>query len=125
MSGAVLAYLGDAVIEIMTRQRVIESGVTNVGKLNKMASKYVRATVQSEGVERMLPHLSEEETDIFKRGRNAHGVAVPKSATALEYRRATGMEALFAYLYINGRNERLAELFDIAFPKEEEEKSEA
>ena len=121
MSGAVLAYLGDAVIEIMTRQRVIESGVTNVGKLNKMAAKYVRATVQSEGVERMLPHLSEEETDVFKRGRNAHGVAIPKSATALEYRRATGMEALFAYLYLNGRSERLSELFDIAFPKEETE----
>lgn len=121
MSGAVLAYLGDAVIEIMTRQRVIESGVTNVGKLNKMAAKYVRATVQSEGVERMLPYLSEEETDVFKRGRNAHGVAIPKSATALEYRRATGMEALFAYLYLNGRSERLSELFDIAFPKEETE----
>ncbi len=125
MSGAVLAYLGDAVIEIMTRQRVIESGVTNVGKLNKMAAKYVRATVQSEGVERMLPHLSEEETDVFKRGRNAHGVAIPKSATALEYRRATGMEALFAYLYLNGRSERLSELFDIAFPKEETEISDS
>ncbi len=123
LNGAVLAYLGDAVIEIMTRKRVIDSGVSNVGKLNKMASHYVRATVQSEGVERILPLLTEKETDIFKRGRNAHGVSIPKSATALEYRRATGMEALFAYLYLEGQTERMELLFDTAFPKEEVEQS--
>jgi ribonuclease-3 family protein len=63
----------------------------------------------------MLPHLTEEEIAVFKRGRNAHGIAIPKSASASQYRRATGMEALFAFLYLNGREERMEELFRIGY----------
>ncbi len=115
LSGAPLAYLGDAVLELITRRYLLSTGIIDVGKLNQMALSYVRATAQSEAVERLMPHLTEEETAVFKRGRNAHGIAIPKSASASQYRRATGMEALFGYLYLQGREERMAELFRIGY----------
>jgi len=115
LSAASLAYLGDAVLELMTRQHLLKSGVSHVGKLNAMALSYVRATAQSAAVDRILPYLSEEETAIYKRGRNAHGIAIPKSASASQYRRATGFEALFGYLYVEGREERMRELFRIGY----------
>lgn len=115
LNGTSLAYLGDSVLEVIVRQYLLSTGVTDVGKLNSMALSYVRATAQSEAVERILPHLSEEETHVFKRGRNAHGIAIPKSASASQYRRATGLEALFGYLYINNQTERMKELFSIGF----------
>ena len=115
LGGAPLAYLGDSVLELITRQYLLSTGVSDVGKLNAMALSYVRATAQSEAVERILPHLSDDEMHVFKRGRNAHGVAIPKSASASQYRRATGLEALFGYLYINGMTDRMKELFVIGF----------
>ncbi len=118
LSGTSLAYLGDAVFELLTRQYLLSTGVTDVGKLNKMALSYVRATAQSDAVERMLPILTEEETAVFKRGRNANGISIPKSASAPQYRRATGLEALFAHLYAKGEKERLRELFVIGFCSE-------
>ena len=121
LSSAQLAYLGDAVLELMTRRHLLQSGVAHVGKLNAMALSYMRATAQSDAVERILPHLSEEETAVYKRGRNAHGVSIPKSASASQYRRATGMEALFGYLYLMGREERLQELFLLAYGLSNEE----
>lgn len=119
LGGAPLAYLGDSVLELITRQYLLSTGVCDVGKINSMALSYVRATAQSEAVERILPHLTEEELHIFKRGRNAHGVAIPKSASASQYRRATGLEALFGHLYIEGKTERMKELFVIGFCIEE------
>ncbi len=115
LSGATLAYLGDAVIEIMVREYIIRLGITDPGKLNAVAKKFVSAKAQSAGVEHILTHLSEEETAVYKRGRNAHGISVPRSATVAEYRRATGLEALFAYLHLSGERERLRELFEITF----------
>lgn len=115
LSSVDLAYLGDAVLELMTRQHLLNSGVKDVGKLNHMALSYVKATAQSDAVERILPHLSEEETAVFKRGRNAHGIAIPKSASAAQYRRATGFEALFGYLYVKGRRDRMKELFILGY----------
>ena len=120
LGGAPLAYLGDSVLELITRQYLLSTGVSDVGKLNAMALSYVRATAQSEAVERILPHLSDDEMHVFKRGRNAHGVAIPKSASASQYRRATGLEALFGYLYINGMTDRMKELFTIGFSIEEQ-----
>ncbi len=119
LSGTSLAYLGDAVFELITRQYLLSTGVTDVGKLNKMALSYVKATSQSEAVERLLPVLTDEETAVYKRGRNANGISIPKSASAPQYRRATGLEALFAHLYANGEKERLRELFVIGFCSEE------
>lgn len=118
--GASLAYLGDAVLETLTREYLIKTGVRDVGKLNSLALSYVKATAQSKAIEKLLPLLSEEEAGIFKRGRNAHGVSIPKSASAGEYRRATGMEALFGWLYLNGKVERMRELFRIAYSESNE-----
>ncbi len=115
MNGATLAYLGDAVIELLVRRSLIERGVGNVGEMNGAADAMVRAGAQSAAMDRLLPLLSEEETAIYKRGRNAHSHTVPKSAKVSEYRRASGMEALFAYLYLEGRQERLEELFLAAY----------
>ena len=117
LSGTSLAYLGDAVFELITRQYLLSTGVTDVGKLNKMALSFVKATSQSEAVEKLIPILTEEETQIFKRGRNANGISIPKSASAPQYRRATGLEALFAHLYAQGKKERLKELFLVGFVK--------
>lgn len=110
MSSSALAYLGDAVLEVMVRRMLVETGVGSAGKLNELSRAYVRATRQSAGLERLLPHLTEEETAVYRRGRNAAG-AHPKSATVGEYRRATGFEALLGYLYLKNDTERLTELF--------------
>jgi ribonuclease-3 family protein len=120
LNGLSLAYLGDAVLEVQTRKRLLSLGITDVGKLNKMALNYVRAVDQSAAMERILPLLSEDEEAIYKRGRNSHGVSAPKSATVVEYRRATGMEALFGWLYLENDLARIEELFDLAFPRQEQ-----
>ena len=120
LNGLTLAYLGDAVLEIMVREKVIESGYTDVGKLNNMARTFVRATEQSTAVDKILPLLDDEEMSIIKRGRNAKG-NTPKSASTVEYRRATGFEALFAFLHLKGRTERLKFLFEVAYKDHFEE----
>lgn len=114
MSGAALAYLGDAVMEVAIRRRLLDTGISNAGRLSAMSLDYVRATAQSAGLEVLLPHLTEEEEAVYRRGRNAAGPH-PKSATVNEYRRATGLEALFGYLYLSGDTARLEELADIYF----------
>ncbi len=118
LNGLSLAYLGDAVIELLARKRVLSLGYTDVGKLNALARDYITARAQSAAFERLLPALSEAEADLYKRGRNAKGISAPKSASVGEYRRATGMEALFGALYADGRIDRLKELFEIAYPEE-------
>lgn len=116
-SPAALAYLGDSVIELMVRRHLVLSGVSDAGKLNELSRSYVRATSQSDAMERIMPLLTDEELTFFKWGRNLH-TAVPKSASVGQYRRATGMETLFACLYLDGREERMNELFTAAFNAE-------
>lgn len=115
LNGSTLAYLGDCVLELITREYLIQTGVTDVGKLNREALDFVRATRQAEAVSRILPLLDEEEAAFFKRGRNANGISAPKSASVAEYRRATGLEALFAHLYLTEKTERMRDLFRHAF----------
>ena len=115
LSGATLAYLGDAVFEVIVRRYLVSLGIADGGELSRLALNFVRATAQSAGMDRLIPHLTEDEEYIYKRGRNANGISIPKSASAREYRRATGMEALFAYLDLTGQNERAEELFKIAY----------
>ena len=115
LNGLSLAYLGDAVLEVQTRKRLLSLGITDVGKLNKLALHYVRAVDQSAAVERILPHLTEDEEAAYKRGRNSHGVSAPKSATVAEYRRATGMETLFGYLHVTGQADRIDALFRLGY----------
>ena len=115
MNGATLAYLGDAVLEVLVRKYLISLGVANGGTLSHLALNFVRATAQSAGMDKILPILTEDEEYVYKRGRNANGIAIPKSASAREYRRATGMEALFAYLDLTNQQDRARELFGIAY----------
>lgn len=115
LSGATLAYLGDAVLEVLVRRYLVGLGIADGGRLSKLALNFVRATAQSEGMDKLDGKLTEQEEYIYKRGRNAHGISIPKSASAVEYRRATGMEALFGYLDLIGDSERAAELFGIAY----------
>lgn len=100
----------------------IKLGSMPVGKLHKYAVRLVKASFQSEFYGRVEGILSEDELSILKRGRNAHSATVPKNADPSEYRRATGIESLFGYLYLNGKNERLKEIFDIAINIFESEK---
>ena len=115
LNGATLAYLGDAVLEVLVRRYLVSLGFSDGGKLSRLALNFVKATAQSAGVSRLEGHLTEEEEYVYKRGRNAGGISIPRSASAAEYRRATGMEALFGYLDLKGRADRIAELFDIAY----------
>ena len=117
---ASLAYLGDAVLELRVRERLLELGYTSSKALNVHALEYVRAGAQARAMERILPVLTEEESAVFHRGRNHGHGAHPKGATVGEYRNATGMEALFGYLYMTKNEARIAELFALAYPKETE-----
>ncbi len=117
-STAALAYLGDAVIELFVRERLVEKGYTSSKALNARALDFVRAAAQAAAMERLMPHLTEEEEAAFRRGRNIGHTNTPKRATVAEYRNATGMEALFGYLYATDRRDRAAALFELAYPKE-------
>ena len=125
ISSCELAYLGDAVIELLTRARLVEKGIHGAGNLNKAALGYVTAVAQSAALEKLLPALTEKETEVFKRGRNQHSASIPKSASAAQYRRATGFEALFGYLWLNGEQERAKYLFSVAYPEEGESEDSA
>ena len=116
-STAALAYLGDCIIELCVRQRLVNEGLASSRTLNKAALDYVRAPKQAEAMKNILPLLTEEENAVFHRGRNIGHTNTPKSATVAEYRAATGMEALFGYLHLAGRSERITELFEAAYPK--------
>ena len=119
-STASLAYLGDCVIELCVRERLVRQGLSSSASLNKKALDYVKATAQARAMKNLLPILTEEEEGVFRRGRNIGHTNTPKSATVAEYRSATGMEALFGYLHLAGRAERIRELFDAAYPENDE-----
>ena len=93
---------------------MVKSGNIPPEKLHSESLLFVTASNQSIALENILPVLTETETEIYKRGRNAKS-RVPKSASAIEYRRATGMECLFGYLYLSDNKDRIKELFDVAF----------
>ena len=115
-STAALAYLGDCVIEMCVREHLVRSGISSSARLNRLALDFVRAPRQAEAMKKILPLLDEEETAVFHRGRNTGHGNTPKSATVAEYRAATGMEALFGYLHLAGREERIRTLFAAAYP---------
>ena len=111
MSNLGLAHIGDGVFELLCRSYLCARGGKNVGNLHRDTIAMVKATAQAEFVDRLLPLLTEEEMAYYRRGKNAHVHAVPKSATAAEYAKATGLEALFGALYLAGKTQRLNELF--------------
>lgn len=108
-----LAYLGDAVFELLVRSKLIAEGNRPVNKLNKQATSYVKASAQAEAYHKLEDKLSDEELAVLKRGRNAKTFTHAKNATISDYRHATGVEALFGYLYLKGRNGRIVELFEL------------
>ena len=105
-----LAYIGDAIYEVVIRTIIVEKGNAPVNKLHHKASSLVKATAQQESMEIILPLLSSEEEAVFKRGRNAKSYTSAKNASIIDYRIATGFEALMGYLYLTGKNERMLEL---------------
>lgn len=111
MNPVVLAFVGDAVYTLLVRKRLALGSAFKTGELNRMASLKVSAHGQSELLEKILPLLSEEESEIYRRGRNAKKLSKSKHASAAEYTRSTGLEAVVGYLYLIGRYERIEELF--------------
>ena len=109
-----LAYIGDAVYEIVIRTIIVEKGNAPVNKLHHKASSLVKAVAQKAAMEKILPLLTEEEEAVYKRGRNAKSYTSAKNASVIDYRIATGFEALMGFLYLMGRNERMLELVKIA-----------
>ncbi|MBQ8639737.1 MAG: ribonuclease III [Lachnospiraceae bacterium] len=106
-SPLVLAYLGDAVYELMIRTILVSKGNIQVNKLNSQATKFVKASAQAAIAHAIAEELTQEEASIYRRGRNAKSYTVAKHATMSDYRHATGLEALCGFLYLKGESERL------------------
>ena len=106
-----LAHMGDCVFEILCRGYLCARGGKNVGNLHRDTINMVKATSQAKFMDKLLPLLTEEELAYYRRGKNSHVHAVPKSCSPAEYAKATGLEALFGALYLAGKTDRLNELF--------------
>ena len=112
-SPLVLAFLGDAVYELIIRSMLVNKANKPVNKLNKESSSLANAKTQARFAQILSEHLSEEELRIYKRGRNTTSHSVPKNASISDYRQATGFEALLGYLYLQDKLDRIMELVDI------------
>lgn len=113
LSPVTLAFVGDAVYSLYVREALVLSTDYSTGTLQKLASAQVSAHGQSGLLEKLLPLFTDEETDIYKRGRNAKKATKSKNASVAEYNRSTGFEAVLGYLYLTGRYERINELLGI------------
>ncbi len=105
-----LAYIGDGIYDLMIRTIVVERGNRSANQLHKTAVKYVNAGLQSAMIEALMDNLTDEEITVYKRGRNAKSYTKAKNASRSDYRKATGLEALFGYLYLQDRTDRIIEL---------------
>lgn len=114
-SPLLLAYLGDAVFELFVREHLLVDGDTTGSKATESSREYVTAEKQSEAVEKILPLLTDIELSVYKRGRNSKSLHMPKHASPTDYRRATGFESLFGYLYLNKDIDRARFLFQSAY----------
>ena len=112
-----LAFLGDAVYSLLVRNMLSLAANKPTGKLHKESISYVNAAFQAQMIKEILPHLTEDETSVFKRGRNAHSAHSPKNQSDADYRYATGLEALYGYLYLCGKTQRIKELFELSTQK--------
>jgi len=112
-SPLLLAYMGDAVFETLARQTAINRGMAPVAKLHGRSAGIVNARAQAAVYRRLLAAADEEEAAVLKRGRNARPAHAAKNASVSDYRHATGVEALFGYLFLTGRTERMEELFTL------------
>ena len=108
-----LALVGDGVYELMCHTHLCAGGDRKLLNLHKDTVEMVKAPAQARFADKLLPHLTEEEQAFYRRGKNAHTHAAPKAATRQEYQKATGLECLFGALYLQGKTDRLNELFAI------------
>lgn len=112
LSSLGLAHLGDSVFEVMVRSWLVLHGKAKAKELHRATVQYVAAPAQASRAERILPLLTQEESDVFRRGRNTAPHSIPKAASRKDYQTATGLEALFGWLYLQGQTVRLNELFE-------------
>lgn len=106
-----LAHVGDGVYELLVRTMLCTDGHQAIQDLHRTTVRHVNAPAQARAMEKLLPFLTEEESAIYRRGRNAKVHGVPQNASVAEYHSATGLEALFGWLYLLGRSDRISELF--------------
>ena len=114
LSPLTLAFIGDTVFDLFVREMLVCDANRPVKKLHNSAAKLVNAKAQAKIAEAIADSFTEQETDVFKRGRNAHTNHIAKNASNRDYHYATGLEAVFGFVYLNGDTERLRELFRLA-----------
>ena len=112
-----LAYIGDSIFDLCIRTLVVEQGNRSPNSLHRDASRLVNAAAQSAMADAIMPDLTEEEVNVFKRGRNAKSYTTAKNATVADYRKATGLEALFGYLYLKDETDRLLTLLKMGLER--------
>ena len=118
LSPLALAFAGDAVYGLEVRKRLLLKANRPVNDLHSLSVKYVNAKSQAQAVKLLLPVFTEDEQTVFKRGRNAHTGHTPKNQSEADYHYATGLEAVFGYLYLTGQTDRINELFDIIWSEQ-------
>lgn len=121
LSAGALAFVGDAVYGLLVREKLAEINRPS-GELHKLSVQYVNAGAQANALKIIEPMLTEKELRAFKHGRNLHTNNTPKNATEAEYHAATGIEALFGYLYLSGEQSRIAELFGTIWAEQSADK---
>jgi ribonuclease-3 family protein len=115
-----MAFLGDCVYELLVRSAIVSAGSTPVGNLHDAKIKLVCAGFQAKAADALMDRLTEEERSVYQRGRNAAGNTVPRNASPADYRKATGLEALFGYLELSGDTQRQQTLFAAIWDMREE-----
>ncbi len=114
LSPLTLAFVGDSVYDLITREEIVCQANRPVKELNKLKVERVRCEAQAELMRKIEPVLTEEEAEVYRRGRNAHTSHTPKNSSSADYHAATGLEALFGFLYLSGNVDRLRTLFHYA-----------
>ena len=122
MSPVSLAFVGDAVLELLVRARLVGSTRLQPNRLHTVATHYVSAHAQCRELEILEPLLTEAEAGVLRRGKNASKASVAKHATVQEYRASTGLECLLGWLYLRGENDRIQQLFDAVWAEYEPER---
>ena len=122
MSPVALAFVGDAVLELLVRARLVGSTRLQPNRLHTVATHYVSAHAQCRELEILELLLTEAEANVLRRGKNASKASVAKHATVQEYRASTGLECLLGWLYLRGENDRIQQLFDAVWAEYEPER---
>lgn len=122
-SSLALAYIGDGVYDLIIRTVIVEQGNNKVNLMHKQTSAVVKAETQARQMRLLEKYLTEEELKVYKRGRNAKSPTSAKNASIVDYRIATGFEALLGYLYLDNQTDRLLELVKLGWDLMEEEKN--